>query len=107
MSHLENLSALQLSKTSDLYLWVCFIVKLLCSDPPPNQVISHNVSQGKVIIPGSCNVSVFHQSEMQVSIEALLQLCDILHSHNPPDADLLALLVVGERCCHAGRADLT
>lgn len=44
---------------------------------------------------------------MQVTIEALLQLCNILHSHNPPDADLLALLLVGERFRHAGWAGLS
>lgn len=93
---------MEFTKTSDLYLWVCFIVKLLCSYPSPHQVISHSVGQGKVIIPGCCNVSVFHQSEVQVTIESLLQLCNILHSNNPPDADLLALLLVGERFRHGG-----
>ncbi len=94
------------ASSCDLYLWVCFIVKLLCSDPSPHQVISYSVSQGKVIIPGCRNVSVFHQSEVQVTIEALLQLRHILHSHDPPDADLLALLLVSERFGHAGWAGL-
>lgn len=84
------------------YLWICFIVKLLSSDPSPHQVIPHSVSQGKVVIPGCCNVSVLHQGEVQVTVEALLQLGHILHPHNPPDADLLALLLVGERFGHSG-----
>lgn len=92
------------TKNSCFYLWVHLIIKLLRSDPSPHQVISHGVGQGKVIIPWRCNVSVFHQSEVQVSIKALLQLCHVLHSHDPPDTDLLALLLVGERCRHGGCA---
>lgn len=57
--------------------------------------------QGEVVIPGVGDVPVLHQGEVQVSIEALLQLRHVLHAHDPPDADLLALLLVGERSRHA------
>lgn len=82
------------------YLRVGFIVKLLRSDPPPHQVIPHGVSQGEVIVPGRGDVPVLHQGEVQVAVEALLQLRHVLHLHDAPDADLLALLLVGQRFRH-------
>lgn len=83
-------------------LRVGFIVKLLGSDPPPHQVIPHGVSQGEVIVPGRGDVPVLHQGEVQVAVEALLQLRHVLHLHDAPDADLLALLLVGQRSRHGG-----
>lgn len=77
------------------YLWVGFIVKLLRPDPPAHQVVPHGVSQGEVIVPGRGDVPVLHQGEVQVTVEALLQLRHVLHLHDAPDADLLALLLVG------------
>lgn len=85
-----------------VYLRVGFIVKLLRSDPPPHQVIPHGVSQGEVVVPGRGDVPVLHQGEVQVTVEALLQLRHVLHLHDAPDADLLALLLVGQRFRHAG-----
>lgn len=83
-----------------LYLRVGFIVKLLRSDPPPHQVIPDGVRQGEVIVPGCGDVPVLDQGEVQVAVEALLQLRHVLHLHDAPDADLLALLLVGDRCRH-------
>lgn len=82
------------------YLRVGFIVKLLRSDPPAHQVIPHGVCQGKVIVPGRGDVPVLYQGEVQVAVEALLQLRHVLHLHDAPDADLLALLLVGQRRRH-------
>lgn len=59
------------------------------------------MGQGEVVVPGSGDVPVLHQGEVQVSVEALLQLRHILHSHDAPDADLLPLLLVCERGGHA------
>lgn len=83
------------------YLRVCLVVKLLRPDPSAHQVVSHGVGQGEVVIPGRRDVPVFDQGEVQVAIEALLQLGHVLHSHDAPDADLLPLLLVGERSRHA------
>lgn len=90
------------TEASDLYLWVCLVVKLLSSDPSAHQVIPHRVRQGKVVIPGCRNVPVLHQGEVQVAVEALLQLGHVLHPDNAPDADLFAFLLVGERFGHGG-----
>lgn len=97
----QTFSASEEQRGGNLYLRVRLIVELLRSDPSAHQVVPHRVRQGEVVIPGGRDVSVFHQSEVQVAIEALLQLCNILHSHDPPDADLLALLLVGEWGRHA------
>jgi len=87
-----------------LYLGVHLIVELLRPDPPPHQVVPHGVGQGEVVVPRCRDVSVLHQREVQVAVEALLQLRHVLHAHEPPDADLLALLLVGEWGRHARRA---
>lgn len=92
------------TEASGLYLRVCLVVKLLRPDPSAHQVIPDSVRQGKVVIPGRCNVPVLDQGEVQVAVEALLQLGHVLHAHDAPDADLLALLLVGERSGHGGGA---
>lgn len=97
-------SCLHRTEASSPYLRVCLIVKLLRPDPSAHQVIPDCVSQGKVVIPGCCNVPVLDQGEVQVAVETLLQLGHILHTHDAPDADLLALLLVGERSGHGGGA---
>lgn len=58
------------------------------------------MGQSEVIIPGSRYVPVFDQGEVQVSVEAFLQLRHILQLNNPSDADLFALLLVSERGRH-------
>lgn len=85
-----------------LYLRVGLIVKLLRPDPPPHQVIPHGVGQGEVVVPGRGDVPVLDQGEVQVAVEALLQLRHVLHLHDAPDADLLALLLVAQRFRHGG-----
>lgn len=82
------------------YLRVGLIVKLLGSDPPPHQVIPHGVGQGEVIVSGRGDVPVLDQGEVQVTVEALLQLRHVLHLHDAPDTNLLALLLVGQRFRH-------
>lgn len=98
-------SCLHRTEATSLYLGVCLVVKLLRPDPSAHQVIPDSVSQGKVVIPGCCNVPVLDQSKVQVAVETLLQLGHILNTHNAPDADLLALLLVGERSGHGDRAN--
>lgn len=97
-------SCLQWTEASSAHLRVCLIVKLLRPDPSAHQVIPDSMSQGKVVIPGCCNVPVLDQGEVQVAVETLLQLGHILHTHDASDADLLALFLVCERFGHGGGA---
>lgn len=56
--------------------------------------------EGEVVVPGRGDVPVLDQGEVQVAVKALLQLGYVLHSHDAPDADLLPLLLVGQRGRH-------
>lgn len=76
------------------HLRVGLIVELLCSDPATHQMIPHRVREREIIIPRRRDVPVFDQREVQVSVEALLELRHILHTDDPSDADLLAFLLV-------------
>lgn len=60
--------------------------------------------QREVIVSGRGDVPVLDQREVQVSVEALLQLRHVLHPHDAPDADLLPLLLVAQRGRHAAAA---
>lgn len=59
---------------------ILLIVVLLGSDPPADQMIPHRVGQGKVVIPSGRHISVLDQREVEVSVEVLLQLCDVLYA---------------------------
>ena len=50
--------------------------------------------QGEEIIPVGCNVTVFYQSKMEMSVKRLLDICDILHLCYPSDADLLPFIQI-------------
>ncbi len=79
---------------SRTHLGVGLVVELLCSDPAAHQVITHRLREREIIIARRRDVPVFDQREVQVPVKALLQLCHILHTDDPSDADLLALLLV-------------
>lgn len=82
------------------HLRVGLIVELLCSDPATHQMIPHRVREREIIIPRRRDVPVFDQREVQVPVEALLELRHILHTDDPSDADLLAFLLVRQRRRH-------
>lgn len=84
------------------YFGILLIVVLLGSDPPADQMISHRVRQGKVVIPSSRHISVLNQREVQVSVEVLLQLCDVLHPGEASHRDLFLSLVVRQGLRHSG-----
>lgn len=82
------------------YLGVRLVVVLLGADPAAHQVVPDGVGQGEVIVPGSGDVSVLHQGEVKVSVEAPFDLRHISEPGDAPHADLLPLLLVGERRRH-------
>lgn len=58
--------------------------------------------QREEVVAGGGHVAVLDQSEVQVPIEALLQLGHVLHAHDAADADLPPLLLVGQGLGHGG-----
>lgn len=84
------------------HLGVFLVVVLLGADPAAHQVIPHRVRQGEVVIPRRRHVPVLHQSEVQVPVEALLDLGHISETSDTAHTDLLALLVVAQRLRHVG-----
>lgn len=82
------------------YLRVLLVVVLLGADPAAHQVVPDGVGQGEVVVPGSRHVPVLHQREVKVSVKTSLDLADVSEPGDAPDADLLPLLLVGERRRH-------
>lgn len=66
------------------YFGVFLIVVLLGSDPPANQVLPHGVGESKVVIPSGCHISVLDQRKVEMSVEVLLQLCDVFNAGEAP-----------------------
>lgn len=84
------------------HLGVFLVVVLLRADPAAHQVITHGVRQGEVVITRRGHVPVLHQREVQVPVEALLDLGHVSKPRDTAHADLLALLVVAQRLGHVG-----
>lgn len=82
------------------YLRVLLVVVLLGADPAAHQVVPDGVGQGEVVVPGRRDVAVLHQSEVQVSVKAPLDLRHVRQPRNAPHADLLPPLLVAERRRH-------
>lgn len=56
------------------HLGIFLIIVLLGSDPPANQVVTHRVGEGKVVIPSGGHISVLDQCKVEMSVEVLLQV---------------------------------
>lgn len=78
-----------------MYLGIFLIVVLLGSDPPADQVVTHCVGKGKVVIPSGGHISVLDQGKVEMPVEVLLQLCDVLHAGQAAHGDLFLPVVVG------------
>ena len=75
--------------TPDLtYLGVFLIIALLGADPASSQLFSNGVGQGQVVVPGGRHAPVLHQGQVEVPVEAVL---DLRHISVPP---------VTRRLCH-------
>lgn len=85
------------------HLGVFLVIVLLGADPAAHQVIPHRVRQGKVVIPRRGHVPVLHQREVQVPVEAFLDLGHVSETRDTAHADLFALLVVAQRLRHVGQ----
>lgn len=84
------------------YLGALLVVVLLRADPAPHQVVAHCVRQREEVVARGGHITVLDQCEMQVSVEALLQLGHVLHAHDAADADLPPLLLVCQGLGHGG-----
>ena len=84
------------------YLRINFIVVLLSSHPPADDMIPNCVSKGKKVISRCSNISVFHQSVVEMPVERLFEVCNIFHRCNPADTNLLSFVVI---CDWIGRHD--
>lgn len=84
------------------YFGILLIVVLLGSDPPADQMIPHRVGQSKVVISSGRHISVLDQREVEVSVEVLLQLCDVLHAGEASHRDLFLSFVVRQGLRHSG-----
>lgn len=84
------------------YLGALLVVVLLRADPAPHQVVAHRVSQREKIVAGGGHIAVLDQREVQVPVEALLQLRHVFHAHDAADADLPPLLLVSQGLGHGG-----
>lgn len=81
---------------------ILLIVVLLGSDPSADQMLPHRVGQSKVVIPSGRHIPVLDQREVEVSVEILLQLCDVLHAGEASHRDLFLSLVVRQGLRHSG-----
>lgn len=70
---------------------------LLGSNPTGDQVVPDSVSKGKVVVPGRRDISVLHQSVVDMTIERLLHFGNILYLDYPPHGDLLPFVWI---CLH-------
>ena len=84
------------------YLGARLVVVLLRADPAPHQVVAHRVRQREEVVAGGGHIAVLDQREVQMPVEALLQLGHVLHAHDAADADLPPLLLVGQGLGHGG-----
>ena len=66
-----------LGNKTTTHLRVFFVIVLLSSDPSPNQLVTDSISESKIIISVSRNISVLHQCVMKVSVKRFLQVCNI------------------------------
>ena len=76
------------------YFGVYFVVVLLCSDPPSNQVITDGVGKGEVIIPFHCHVPVLHHREVQMPVKICFEVHHIFHPCESSDRNLFFPVVV-------------
>lgn len=58
--------------------------------------------QREEVVAGGGHIAVLDQREVQVPVEALLQLGHVLHAHYAADADLPPLLLVSQGLGHGG-----
>lgn len=84
------------------YFGVFLIVVLLGSDPPANQVLPHRVGKSKVVIPSGCHISVLDQRKVEMSVEILLQLCDIFNAGEATHWNLFPSVMVRQGFRHGG-----
>lgn len=58
-------------------------------------MITDSVCQGKIIIPGCSNVSIFHKGVMKMPIERFLDGSDIFNRRNTSNTDLFPFIGIG------------
>lgn len=95
-----SLTFLEVEMLQNAYLWIFLEVMLLCSNPATNQMILNTMSQGEVIIAWSRNISVFNQSEMEVTIETFLHFPDVLNLSDSAHRNLFTLVNVSNGTTH-------
>ena len=59
------------------YLGILIIVVLLSSNPSRDQVVTHGVGQGQVVVSCGGNISVLDKRVVKVSIEGSLDFGDV------------------------------
>lgn len=84
------------------YFGIFLIVVLLGSDPPAHQVVPHSVGKSKVVIPFGCYISVLDQRKVEMSVEVLLQFCNVFDTGEAPHWNLFLSIMVRQRFRHGG-----
>lgn len=78
------------------HLRINFIVMLLSSHPPADNMIPNCVSKGEKVIARCSNISIFHKSVVEMPVERFLHVCNIFHRCNPADTNLLSFFMIGD-----------
>ncbi len=84
------------------YFGIFLIVVLLGSDPPANQVVPHSVGKSKVVIPSGCHISVLDQRKVEMSVEILLQFCDVFNAGKASHWNLFLSIMIRQGFRHGG-----
>lgn len=84
------------------YFGVFLIVVLLGSDPPAHQVVPHSVGKSKVVIPLVCYISILDQGKVEMSVEVLLQICNVFNAGEASHGNLFLSIMVRQRFWHGG-----
>lgn len=77
-----------------VYLWVFLIIILLRPYPSPGQMIPDCMGQGKIVVSGRWNITIFDKRVMQMLIESFFDVRHALYLSNPSDTNLLASVLI-------------
>lgn len=82
------------------YFWIFLIVMLLRADPSSDEVVANRVGKCEIVVASGRHIAVFHQREVEMSVEIDLEVCNIFNSGQPSHGNLLPLFLVCQRLRH-------